>query len=211
MTEEGILVFSKEDLAKLDEIDDIVDRAVTTADPGLVWYYIGGLWARGELMARGIAKALYEMRTRWDIFPSDDEFIDAATQGTGLSAQTIGKAVDYWEFILIPHPELMHLPVGAYHLIVPAAKDGDLDDADWESLAGVASIADVRDIIQAKRGKRTSSEHALVVMLERDGTLKARRGSDAWVSFGYFNLKVEDEAGITAIDRMCRTAGVQKR
>ena len=78
-------------------------------------------------------------------------------------------------------------------------------------MGNAASIADVREIVQSKRGKRTSAEHALTVLLERDGTLKARRGSEAWVSFGYFNLAVEGEAGITAIDRMCKAAGVQKR
>ena len=208
---EQIVVFTKEELAQLDKVDEVVDRAVTTANPDLAWHYIGGLRRGGELAARGMAKTLYEMHRRWDVFPSDDAFIDAAQQGTGLSVQTIEKAIDYWEYILLPHPELMHLPVGAYHLIAPAARHGDLDDEDWEALGNAASIADVREIVQSKRGKRTSAEHALTVLLERDGTLKARRGSEAWVSFGYFNLEVEGEAGITAIDRMCKAAGVQKR
>ena len=211
MPEEQIVVFSQEELAQLDKVDEVVDRAVTTANPDLAWNYIGGLRRGGELAARGMAKTLYEMWRRWDVFPSDDAFIDAAVQGTGLSVQTVEKAIDYWEHVLLPHPELMYLPVGAYHLIAPAARHGDLDDEDWEALGNAASISDVREIVQSRRGKRTSAEHALTVLLERDGTLKARRGSGAWASFGFFNLKVEDEAGVTAIDRMCRAAGVQKR
>jgi len=205
---EQIVVFTKEELAQLDKVDEVVDRAVTTANPDLAWHYIGGLRRGGELAARGMAKTLYEMHRRWDVFPSDDAFIDAAIQGTGLSVQTVEKAIDYWANVLLPHPELMHLPVGAYHLIAPAARHGDLDDEDWEALGNAASIADVREIVQSKRGKRTSAEHALVIDLERDGTLKYRRGSGGWVRYGYLNMSLDDVDSIAAIDRSCRGMGI---
>jgi len=206
-----IVVFSKEELAQLDKVDEIIQRVQATGNIDIAWGYISGLRRGGELAARGIAKTLYEMYTRWDTMPTDDDFIDVAVARTGLSPQTIAKGIDYWENVLIPHPELMHLPVGAYHLIAPAARQGDLDDDDWENLSNASSINDVREIVQSKRGKRTSSEHALAVMLERDGTLIARRGSGPWSKFGFFNLKTEDEAGVSAIDRIVRAAGIQKR
>jgi len=202
--------FSVEEMAQLDKVDLIVDKAITVGDPSVAWVHIHGLRRGGELAGRAIAKTLYEIRERWSIFAGDD-FVDAASAGTGFSPQTIRKGMDYWEFVLRPHPELIGLPVGALHLIAPAAKSGELEDEDWEELRTAPDKEAVREIIRRKRGAKTSSGITLVVMLERDGTLKARRGGGPYVNFGYFNLEATDLVAKQAITRVCRVSGIIAR
>ena len=214
MTDEAhdqLVQFSSEELAQLDKVDLVVEKALTVGDPTVAWSHVYGLRRGGELAGRAIAKTLFEMHQRWDIFSTDDDFVDAASAGTGFSPQTIRKGMDYWEFVLRPHPELIGLPVGALHLIAPAAKSGELEAEDWEELRTAPDKEAVREIIRRKRGAKTSSGITLVVMLERDGTLKARKGSGPYVSFGYFNIEADDLIAKQAIARVCRVAGIIAR
>lgn len=212
------MLLTEGELDVLKSVDRVVEKSVAAGDPRIVLAYIGDLRRSGHVTGLAMAKALYELKVRWDSFPTDDDFVDVAMSETGLGVGTIRKYTDLWESIFEnPAIEqkikeaLQGKPIGSLYLLAPAAKEGQLDEEDWKKAAKAPDRQAVREIVQAKRGLVGPANTTLVIMLDRDGTLKVRMGKGHYVPFGYLNLKLEDENAKKAIERILNYAHVVRR
>jgi hypothetical protein len=212
------MLLTEPELDVIKSVDRVIEQAVAKGDPRVVLAYIGDLRRSGHVTGLAMAKALYELKSRWDSFPTDDDFVDVAMAETGLGVGTIRKYVDLWEAIFVnPKVEqkvkdaLVGKPIGSLYLLAPAAKEGQLDEEDWKEAAKAPDRQAVREIVQAKRGLVGPANTTLVLMLDRDGTLKVRKGKGHYVPFGYLNLKLEDENAKAAIERIINYAHVVRR
>jgi len=212
------MLLSEAELDVITSVDRVIEKSVTMGDPRYALAYIGDLRRSGHVTGLAMAKALYELKIRWDSFPIDDDFVDVAMAETGLGVGTIRKYVDLWEAIFMnPKVEqkvkeaLFGKPIGSLYLLAPAAKEGQLDTNDWQKAVIAPDRQAIRDIVQAKRGVVGPASTTIVIMLDRDGTLKVRKGQGHYVPFGYLNLKLEDENAKVAIERIVNYAHVVRR
>lgn len=214
------MLLTEAEIDVLASVDRVIDQSVAKGDPRLALTFIGDLRRSGHVTGLAMAKCLYELKDRWDTFPvdEDDDFVDVASAETGLGVQTIRKYVGLWEAIFVnPQVEqkvkeaLVGKPISSLVLLAPAAREGQLEDEDWEDAARAPDVQAVREIVQRKRGTQTSASSTMVIMLERDGTLKARKGKGHYTPFGYLNLKIEDEVAKEAIERIVNYAHVIRR
>jgi hypothetical protein len=194
-------------------VDQVVQNAVQEGDLYIALNAAATLRKWGQVTGLALAKLLYKLKVRWSEFFTDDDFVDAAASTVGISVQTVRKYTDIWEFVILGSPtdlmdKFMGMPVETLWLIAPASKSGDLDEDHWSALAKSENKNDVRDKIRSIRGIVTSASSALVIMLNREGFLMAKRGEDEPREFGYFDLKTEDVAAGQAIERICNAAGV---
>jgi hypothetical protein len=212
------MLLTESELDIISSVDRVIEKSVASGDPRVALHYIGDLRRSGHVTGLAMAKCLYETKIRWDSFPTDDDFVDVAMAETGLGVGTIRKYIDLWEAIFVnPKVEqmvkdaLVGKPIGSLYLLAPAAKEGQLDEEDWKKAAKAPDRQAVREIVQAKRGMVGPANTTLVIMIDRDGTLKARKGKGHYVPFGYLNLKLEDENAKEAIERILNYAHVVRR
>ncbi len=212
------MLLTESELDVIKSVDKVIEKSVANGDPRLALHYIGDLRRSGHVTGLAMAKCLYETKIRWDSFPTDDDFVDVAMAETGLGVATIRKYVDLWEAIFVnPDVEqkvkdsLTGKPIGSLYLLAPAAKEGQLEPEDWKEAAKAPDRQSIREIVQRRRGMRGPANTTLVLMIDRDGTLKVRKGKGHYVPFGYLNLKLEDENAKEAIERIINYAHVVRR
>ena len=178
---------------------------------------------KSDMQLKGVitAKLMYSLWANWDIAQAnwgiEDEFVDYIEAETGYSPHTTRKYVNMWHSIFnndaIPEEirtTLMGKPIKTLLLLPAAASEGQLDDK-WEEIIDAPSKNDVQQIIREVRGQATSSGQAIVIVLERDGTLKAKKGNGHYAAFGYLNPDVPGEAAQAAFNRIITAAGVVRK
>src|SRR5689334_11695542 len=96
------LAISDSELAIFNTVDDIVNKAVTAGDPIPALNFGGELVRSGQVRGLALAKLLYEMKSKWELFQSagfEDTFEDVAFAHVGRSPETVTKYVRMWEAI----------------------------------------------------------------------------------------------------------------
>jgi len=176
-----------------------------------------------EVQIKGVmtARLMHALWENWDWAQEEhgieDEFVDYIEAETGYSPHTTRKYVNMWHSIFnndaIPEEirtTLMGKPIKTLLLLPAAASEGQLDDK-WEEIIDAPSKNDVQQIIREVRGTVTSSGQAIVIVLERDGTLKAKKGNGHYAALGYLNPEAPGEAAQAAFNRIITAAGVVRK
>jgi len=168
------MLLTEAELDVIESVDKVIEKSVANGAPRDAFRYIGDLRRSGHVAGLAMAKCLYEIKVRWDSFPTDDDFVDVAMAETGLGVGTIRKYTDLWEAIFMnPKIEakvkeaLTSKPIGSLYLLAPAAKEGQLEADDWKDAAKAPDRQSIREIVQRKRGMRGPANTALVLMLDR--------------------------------------------
>lgn len=167
----------QKDLNYFDTVDDIIGRSVAAGDPMIALEYVQGLQREGFIKGLAIAKLLYRMRQSWELFRqagTDDNFENVVEATTGYSPATVNKYINMWESVF-ENPALTAetktalagKPIETLLLLTAAAREGSLNDDDWEHIAHSSSINEVRARVRERRGDVTSSKNARLPSLFR--------------------------------------------
>ena len=198
------------DLLVFDEVDRTIADAVEQGDPEIIMRF--GRALRKDARVRGVAlsKLLWSIKDNWDKFDVEDDMISVIESEMGIPPATSNVYIRIWEAVFansaIPDSlkeRFLNKPIGTLKLLPALTAEGD--DVDWNEIAQAHTKEEVRQIVKRIRGEATSSKTALFIKLDsRNGQLSAKRGDRPYVSFGLLNLKLEDEAVKSAIERLIR-------
>lgn len=199
------------------QVDKAIDGALQ-AGPDVAIGYGRRLRASGQTCAIALARLLWLLKGRWESFPTDDTFEDAVLKGMGLSQQTVDKYIRVWERVfendtigINDKLKLMGKPMNSLLAISAAAGEGQLDEDSVAEIISAHDTAAVKEIVRRVRGTKTSANASLVILLERDGRLRVRRGRTGFYKeFGAL-IESDDRDVKDAIERIVRTSGIQRR
>ena len=200
------------------DVDLVIEDAVKHKDPEIALNYGAKLHESGQALWIAIASLTYEMRQRWNKeFKSDDDFITVASARWNKAPETIRRYVEIWEWVLQkpahPLPRLLLLlskPMQGLWYIKQAAREGQITGPIWDEISQAPDISSLREIAKRVRGDVGRAKDALKIMLEPDGTIKARR-KGAYEVVGYLNLKEDSSVVQAAVERIQNRAGLFRR
>jgi len=168
-------------------VEEMVQRALMTGDPNPIFRYIRNVGVLGRVKGYGVAKSLWESWKHWPTFQKmgvDDDWENVAPVMSGLSLEQCRSYRDLFHNVHdnpnVPEyakPFIARLPIEGQLLLNAAARDGDLDDDDWEKVINAETPAEIREIVRGERGPKTSSETRMIMTEGRDGTVKAKEGT----------------------------------
>ena len=211
------VVVSPQDMVILSTVDQVVKDALAEHDPRPALNFARRLRTSGQMTGVALAKLIFMLRELWGKPESQggfgldpDDFEDAAAGDLGVSPQTVTKYANAWQEVLSRHPKLMGIPMESLLLLTAAAREGQLKAEHWKELEKAYDKQAVRQIVEKVRGVRTSGAHALHILIDRDGTLRARRGSGAYHTLGRLLVESDDEVVQHAIERLLNSAGVAR-
>ena len=213
-----IPIYSKEMDLIYKSVDDVMDKA-NLMGPDIALEYGLQLRAEGQVRGYALAHLLWRLREQWKSFPTDDDFEDAVWKKLGYSTDTTYRYIHIWDNIFandkVPasvKPHLLGMPINTTYALIHSARQGDLTDADWEEVENATDKQAIDDIIHKATGKeKKENPNMLVIMLEKDGRLRCRKGQEKYEDFGYLNLEKETDAVKAAIDRLMNKGGVIRR
>lgn len=217
---DGEVRLTKTDLSYLDTVEQAIGEAIKHGDATIAVNFMDKMRKVAQLQGIGLAMMLSRLEESWEsvFVPSGmgDDFFDFIYDRLGYTRQTSKKYIRMWRAVFentsIPKPlrdKLKSKGIDTLLLLTATAQDGDFEENDWKEVAVAPNKQEVRDLIRKKRGERTSSGSAKTIILERDGTLKAQVDGD-WIEIGWLNMNSES-AGMEAIDRIVRAAGIVER
>jgi hypothetical protein len=197
------------DMTYFNTVDDVVGRSIAAGDPLIALEYIQGLQRDWLIKGLATAKLLYRMKQAWDLFRAagiDDDFENVVEATTGYKPATVNKYINMWDSIFENDDlteeiktQLAGKPIETLLLLTAAAREGSLDQSDWDHIAQSSDIKDVRSRIREKRGEQTSSRMAkLPSLFYRDtggrvrGTLIITVDGDQKV-VGFLNMDTGDD------------------
>ena len=201
----------------VDKVDEVLSKTIAKGDPSVALRYVYSLRRSGMVTGLATAKTLYGLQQNWTSFATDDAFEDAVLKETGYAPATTRKYVGVWGALFANETidegikqALMCKPMESLLLLKSAAQEGQLNEEDWEEVAGAHDKQAIRAVVQRVRGQRTSAANALVILWERDGRLRARRGEGRYEECGYLP---KDAAGTAAdaVRRIVESSGVVER
>lgn len=170
-----------------DNVDKVVSDSLIQADPRPALTFGRNLRRDGQLKGLALAKLLSGLDKNWELFQRtgmDDSLETIIEVEIGISPQTTRKYVHLWQDLFenpdIPEDiktKLYGKSIRSLLLLKATARDGD--DVDWDKIANATNGAEIREIVRDARGPMTSSESAISIIMDRDGTLYAKRGSDS--------------------------------
>jgi hypothetical protein len=169
------------------DVDKAVSDSLLQADPQPALAFGRRLRREGQLKGLALAKLLAKLDQNWEMFKRTgiEEDVETIVEvEMGITPQTTRKYVRLWEDLFENaditesiKDRLYGKSIKSLLLLTAAARDGD--DLDWEAVASATNGAEIRDIVRGVRGPATSSETSILLTMDRDGTIYARRGSDA--------------------------------
>jgi len=208
-------------MRELRDVDLIVADAEKHRDAEIAFSYAAKIRRTRQVQGYALAKLLYEMNERWGTaFISDDDFTTYAAIRMNYSPNTIRRYLKVWTWVFVK-PEhgpdrikkLLGHELDAVYRLAAASKEGELTEEDWQEAERAPNKEALMEIRDRIRGKQTSSGSALKLMLDRDGTLRARKGESGYIPFGFLNVDEEDNDEIiaAAIERIVNSAGLFRR
>ena len=201
------------------DVDLVIEDAVKHKDPEIALSYGAKLHESGQALWIAIASLTYEMKLRWGKdFKSDDDFITVASARWNKGPETIRRYVEIWEWVIQKpgHPTerflaLLAKPAQGLWYIKQAAREGQINESTWSEISKAPDIATLREIGKRVRGGDVGrAKDALKIMLESDGTIKARR-KGAYEVVGYLNLEEDSTVVQSAIERIQNRSGIFRR
>ena len=196
----------------------VVEDSVKHKDPEIAFSYGQKLHESGQALWVAIASLTYEMKVRWQKeFESDDDFISIASTKWNKAPETIRRYVEIWQWV-IEKPghgdarllELLSKPMQGLWYIKQAAREGQIVESDWEEISKAPNISTLREIGKRIRGEVGRAKDSLKIMMEDDGTLKARR-KGAYEVVGHLNMDDDSTVVQSAIERLQNKAGIFRR
>lgn len=211
------------DLTILDEIDEVVDRAIAAGNPIPALEYGGRLIHAARLRGYALAKLLHELKARWSLFENyviGDPLSTLVEVHMGISPITFEKYTNMWEKVFantLVDTEVKHVllnrPIGDALLITAAAGDGSLAGDELMQAALTPDTMSLRETIREKRGKRTSSGTAVrkyLLMVDKGGlkagTVYVMRGEEREV-LGHF-ISPHTDFGMAALNSIINSASI---
>ena len=200
--------------------DRTVEVAIAEKSPNRILDLL--IHFREDVQIRGLAmaKLLSRMEENWGYFVLeggiDDDFYDRVQVDLGLSKQTVQKYIRLWRNLFENtnieqriKDKLTNKPVRTLLLLSAAAKDGDIKD--WDAVASSVDYQEIRTMVRKQRGERTSSKTSIAIVLDRDGTLKCRKGNMPFKPFGFLNTDLDDPIIREAIEKLIERAGIVEK
>lgn len=200
------------------DVNLVIQDALKSGDPEVVFNYGKRLNETGQAVWVAVAHLVYEMNKLWGKeFKSDDNFITVAAVRWNKSPETIRRYVEIWEWVIAkPNhsskrlAQILSKPMQGLWYIKQAAREGQLVESDWEAISKAPNISSLREIGQRVRGEVGRAVDSLKIMMEDDGTIKARR-KGAYKVVGWLNLDSGEEVVEEAIERISNKSGVFRR
>ena len=199
----------------LDQILDTAERVVALGIPEAL-RYLEGLGRLEQATWFSRAHTLFLLSKSWN---EDEygEFYEFMHIKLGKSPETTRRMVEIWEWV-IDKPKhskkrlamLLTKPPSGLWYVKAAAKEGQLTEAHWQQIEKAPNKQELRAIMLEVRGEYRRGKNALRIMMEDDGTLKARKGG-AYTIVGRLNVELDDEIVIEAIERIINSSGVFRR
>jgi hypothetical protein len=208
-------------------VDDILARAVRMGDPTLAFSYVRQAKMIGQLKGLGVARVLYQTWMDWPKYQQmgvDDEWENVASSQCSLTVEQCRKyrdlVADVYENPAIPahiKVALQSKPIESQLAVRAAAKEGDLDEDQWQEVIDAVSPAEVRSIVRDARGERTSAGSRIVIWEDRQHRLHAKQGSGGGsIIIGVLRATRDDLEGddyehrvrAIAVDRIRRAVGI---
>lgn len=222
-------------LAPLKETHDIVEEAIDAGNPSPAFLHIRQLRTAAQSNAWAAALGMYELKQEWNTedgaFQSADSFEQITYEKTGYGIATVSRYIKTWERLIVTpkylnedgeieirkhgairQKRILGHALNTAYLLSTAAAEGEMTEEDWEDFELAPNKKTVSEIRNRIRGNQTSSNKALKLMMEADGTLKARRGG-AYEVFGalVINRRGDSEVIDAAIERTLRGSGIFER
>lgn len=180
------LLITPAEFELFEDVDKVVTNSLIQADPRPALEFGRRLRRDGQLKGLALAKLLSCLDRNWTTFQTtgmEERIEDIVFVEMGISPQTTRKYVRLWED-LFENPmidqsiknKLFGKSIKSLLLLTAAARDGD--DIDWDKIAGAENGAEIRDLVREARGPATSSETSIILVMDRDGVLYAKKGSD---------------------------------
>jgi hypothetical protein len=206
------------------DVRSVVEDALLEKDPETAFRYGENLNRTGQAIWVAMAHLIYEMERKWGEdedddgprFSSDDDFITVAASRWNKAETTIRRYLEIWKHVMekplhsdVRLGKLYTKPMQGLWYIKAAAKENQLTEADWQEIEDAPDIKTLWDIGRRVRGEvGGSARRALKIMIEKDGTLKARR-QGVYKIIGHLNIHEEDdEIVVAACERIINKCGV---
>ena len=209
---DSVTKLSAEDI---NQILETSERIVAENDLPGIMRYVNRLSAVEQMTWWSRAHILYLVYDKWE--PLDDgNFFEWAAAAFGRAPETIRRMVEIWaEVIAKPRHNKRRLallltkpPSGLYY-VKAAAEEGQLTEDNWKEIETAATKQDFRDIMIQVRGPQRKGKTARKLMMEDDGTLRTRKGNQAYKIFGRLNVEMENDPDVAeAIRRVINAAGI---
>lgn len=209
------------------EVDSRMSKALLMGDPNIAFSFIRDFSSWSLAKGIGSAKLLHQTWTEWPKFMAagvDEEWENYAPGASGLSLEQCRKyrdlVQDVYENPNVPEfakKALLSKSLDGQLRVRAAAKAGDLTDDDWERIADAVTSQEIGQIVRDRRGAATSSESRIIIVVGRDGVVKAKQGTAGkYVTIGTLRLSRTDTEGddyehrirAIAIERIVRSAGI---
>ena len=217
---DAVIRLSENDINKIGpRIDERVKDAAKKKNISLVIGWAEDMIAVGQVAWMSMAHLVYETNKRWEEFGIDDDFSTFMGFHLNRSPQTINRMFEIWRFVFeVPkHSKqrfnmLLSKPPSGLWQIKQCAKEGLLTEDDWQDIELAPNKDALSEVRKRVRGIRGRGKDALKVMMEADGTLKARR-KGRYENVGFLNVNMVNESPIIqqAIERIINSSGIFRR
>lgn len=204
------------------KIADVVEIARSHGDAEYAFQYGDALSATLQASWAALSHLLFRLSELWgtEAFPSDQDFLNVAATRLNKSRSTIHRYIEIWKWVIeYPNHSVKRLhtlfskPFDALWQLVGMVKADEMTEDVWVEVEKAVNKAELREIRERVRGLQRGATRVLRIMLEDNGTIKARRGHGAYRIVGVLNVCFEDEDPVVraAIERIVRGAGMFRR
>jgi hypothetical protein len=230
---DGPMRISDSGLEFLEQVQGVVDNAVEERNESTAFQFARNLRHSVQVSAWGLAMLLYEMKKEWGegkAFESTEDFNHVAGQMIGLAPDTVRRYIKTWDSVIEkpkylvkgeptvkPHSKrrrekLLGHALPSMYLLSSAAAEGQMSEEHWKEAEQAPNQRAIRDIRNNIRGtEHLDRSDQLLIMLDTDGSIKARMGKDTYETIGFLNLELDSVAATTAIERIINRSGMFKR
>lgn len=200
------------------DVSLVIEDAVKAKDSEGAFRYAEALIRMQQASWAAMSHWMYIMSEKWgDEFPSDDDFITVASSRLNKSRTTLRRYLEVWKHVIEGpgHTKerleaLIQKPLYGLWYIKAAAEQDQLTAEDWDAIEKAPDIATLRDIGRGARGEVGRAISGLKIMIEDDGTLKARRKGHYKI-VGHLNTNEEDDVVTAACSRIINESGIFSR
>lgn len=196
-------------------VDEIIAESLRAKDPVIVLNGIARIEGFIRISGLGLAKALWELSSNWDVFEIDEEFTDFVQEHTSISKATIKRYVTTWEMYhnkSVPKKFQEQIKGRTMRDQVEIAKIADrveMSDKDWNTIASTANGHELQEV-KRKLLKLKPRKSGVVIRLRRNGDIEAYDSEKKRHYIG--NLEIDeaknDPIVAKAIGRIIRGAAI---
>jgi len=211
---------SEEDKEIFRTVETKVHSAILHGDPSIAFDHGKELGRKAMLNGVAVAKLMWELSTKWNLFNIDETFENEVLAQWGYSPATTMKYVRMWEqtFNNPDVPEyikdsLYGHPINNLMALGPALSEGLLSEDEMERAAKAHDLKTLKDVIKgAGGGSGTSAKTAIWITIEGNGDITAYQDGERF-PLGYLDMQTEEIPPFAqkAIDRIIRESDIREK